>query len=687
MRNKRRIIQLLYISVFLVIFTSGIHSQKKTDSVPAFRQDLSSFSSEDLRISAAKAIYTPEAVPYLEALLQKGVKENSSSTIEEALSSLLKHYYADFDLQNLNYWIHFTDSLVKEGKVNTNLYYDGHRNRASLLLEKKEYEQSVNETIALYNEAEKNNDNYGIVCSSEQLGNIYLSNQQDSAAVEAYQNAYNRLKNMKQYFDYQARLVSCLLESHLRLNNIDTVELLLEEFKKLLVLQENELRSERGGTTTTNWYRWQLNSFYVDLYLRKNEMDKALESLNKSSAYYEEGMTASSDFSVFYYLYVKASYLKKNKKYLEALNTVDFILSDFQEPPCLKLRIDILCEMGNFKDALFSYNDLLEVIQKRNNEDFVRKVNNLQALSDKNDQQIKQKELQLVVLETETKHRQFIFIVLVSLIVVILIFFLARSLRHTFRLKNELENDKNSLTISREKLKEEQTKAENANQMKDAFIANISHEIRTPLNTIVGFSTLLSDMQLEENEKRTFVGLIEKNSSLLLDLVNDVLDLSRLESGRTKITIAPCELTHCCQKLLESTSKDLVPGVKLTFSPSVTPFILETDSRLLSQLLDNLLSNAAKFTKQGEINLAYEADDTKRQVVFSVTDTGPGIPHDKQEVIFDRFEKLNEYTQGSGLGLSLCQAIAQKLGGFNMIDTTYKAGARFIFIHPYDSKL
>lgn len=683
MVNKQKPILLLSVLFLLTLFLLRIYGQQDQVETPISDHDLSTYSAAELELRAAKKIYTPDEVPYYEALLKKGINESSSVIIYKALFGLLNHYYYALDIENLNHWVHFTDSLAANENSDPDVYYDAHRNRASLLLELKEYEQAINETIALYKKAEKSKHYYGMACSSELLGHIYLSSQQDSAAVEAFQNAYNRLKETGKYFEKQALLVSSMLESYLRLNNLDTIPTLLKEFEGLLTLKEKE-QQQRGIELKTNWYQWQLHSFYADLYLRKGEIDKVRVALNKSSSYYEEGMTAGSDFSVFYYLYVKASYFKKMKKYPEALSTIDFILTDFPEPPCIKLKIDILTEMGKFKEVLSLYQELLHVTRKRNNEAFVHKVNNLQALYDKNDQEIRQRELQLVNIQVEAKRRLIIYIMSASIIFLVLILILARFLRHTFKLKNELEKDKSSLIVSQERLKQEKSNADMADQMKDTFIANISHEIRTPLNTIVGFSALLSEMSFEEEEKKCFIKLIEKNSSLLLDLVNDVLDLSRLESGRTKITITPCELTQCCQILLDGTTKQLAPNVKLTFSPSVSPFTLQTDSHLLSQLLNNLLSNAAKFTPEGEINLAYETNDAARQVVFSITDTGSGIPTDKQNIIFDHFEKLNEYTQGSGLGLPICRTIAQKLGGSIMIDSAYILGTRFIFVHPYD---
>ena len=144
----------------------------------------------------------------------------------------------------------------------------------------------------------------------------------------------------------------------------------------------------------------------------------------------------------------------------------------------------------------------------------------------------------------------------------------------------------------------------------------------------------------------------------------------------------PNDLVACCQRALDSIRHRVKPGVRLTFTPSLESYTLNTDALRLQQLLTNLLSNAAKFTSEGEINLSFAVDESKGEVRFFVTDTGCGIPEDKCKKIFERFEKLNENAQGTGLGLSICQLIIEQLGGKIWIDSNYEEGARFLFTHP-----
>jgi signal transduction histidine kinase len=238
------------------------------------------------------------------------------------------------------------------------------------------------------------------------------------------------------------------------------------------------------------------------------------------------------------------------------------------------------------------------------------------------------------------------------------------------------------LTQSKE-LKQAKEEAEEASRMKTSFLANMSHEIRTPLNAIVGFSNVITDtsMEITEEERRNFGDIIQQNSLLLLHLINDILDLSSIESGRLAMQLGNCEVIALCRSVISTTESLHRTSAVFQFEPPVETFYLRTDEQRLSQVLINLLTNASKFTKEGFIRLSIDIDETNNIVQFSVTDTGCGIPTDKMEAVFERFEKLNNFAQGTGLGLAISRMIVEKLGGRIWVDTTYKEGARFIFTH------
>lgn len=231
-------------------------------------------------------------------------------------------------------------------------------------------------------------------------------------------------------------------------------------------------------------------------------------------------------------------------------------------------------------------------------------------------------------------------------------------------------------------------KAEESDRLKSAFLANMSHEIRTPLNAIVGFSQVLStpDMEVDEEEKAEFSMLIQQNSELLTTLINDVLDLASLESGKYTMHLAPHRCNELCQIAMASVVHRNPKEVKSYFtSDAPNDFLFVTDKERLQQVLINFLTNAEKHTVRGEIHLHCSLTENPGKITFSVTDTGPGVPADQADYVFDRFSKLDEFKQGTGLGLNICSIIAGRLKGEVKLDKSYTKGARFLFILPLDN--
>lgn len=248
---------------------------------------------------------------------------------------------------------------------------------------------------------------------------------------------------------------------------------------------------------------------------------------------------------------------------------------------------------------------------------------------------------------------------------------------HTKKLKDELQESESAL-------REAKDRAEESSRLKSAFLANMSHEIRTPLNAIVGFSDVLASGGTSVDEQQGYVDIIKTNSDLLLRLINDILDVSRLEADRVTFTIEKCDVVPLCQQVLASVSQARRSENKYIFECDRESVDLRTDTQRLQQVIINLLSNADKFTRNGKITLKLEVDDEKRVATFSVSDTGTGIPLEKQKLVFERFEKLNEYVQGTGLGLSICKLTVEKWGGEIWVDPGYTDGARFVFTHPFE---
>ena len=224
-------------------------------------------------------------------------------------------------------------------------------------------------------------------------------------------------------------------------------------------------------------------------------------------------------------------------------------------------------------------------------------------------------------------------------------------------------------------------KAEELDRLKSAFLANMSHEIRTPLNAIVGFSSLLAETD-SRNERQEYIKIVQENNELLLQLISDILDLSKIEAGTFNFVYTNVDVNETCAEIIKSMSMKVSKGVELIFEEPLPECYLYTDKNRFTQVISNFINNALKFTQQGSITLGYE-QVSHQKIKFYVRDTGMGIPEEKQKSIFERFVKLNTFVQGTGLGLSICKSIVSQMGGEIGVDSTEGIGSCFWFTHPY----
>lgn len=227
-------------------------------------------------------------------------------------------------------------------------------------------------------------------------------------------------------------------------------------------------------------------------------------------------------------------------------------------------------------------------------------------------------------------------------------------------------------------------KAEESNKLKSAFLANMSHEIRTPLNAIVGFSSILAEMN-QSPESEQFFQIIENNNRILLQLINDVLDLSKVESGKMEFVYSDVDVNAALSCMVSSWEMRMPDGVKIYFEPALESCIMHTEENRLIQVLGNYVSNAAKHTESGSIKVGYYPP-VDGMIRFYVKDTGTGIPLDKQSLVFERFVKLDSFKQGTGLGLSICRMIAECMKGHVGLESEVGKGSEFWFEIPFQPK-
>ena len=232
-----------------------------------------------------------------------------------------------------------------------------------------------------------------------------------------------------------------------------------------------------------------------------------------------------------------------------------------------------------------------------------------------------------------------------------------------------------------EELRVAKEKAENLDRLKSAFLANMSHEIRTPLNAIVGFASLLIESD-DKKERQDYVDIMQENTELLLQLISDILDLSKIEAGTLDFTMDHLDIKSFCEDIMRNYDIKEDKPVPVLLAPDLPEYYIYTDKKRLMQVITNFINNALKFTNEGQIMLEYRHKAESNEIEFAVTDTGMGIAPDKVDQVFDRFVKLNSFSKGTGLELSICRSIIEHLGGTIGAESEIGVGSRFWFTHP-----
>lgn len=628
---------------------------------------------------------TPAEIGWLERCYEEACRIDSIPAVYFALLNLSRHYYNEYGQRDsIIYWGRKVDSISKSRNEYPNALFDVKSYSCQDLLWSGEYEQALNEALNEYRLASEINHLYGLVRCTESLGLIYRNLSRNKDAMDVIQEGLDMLDDMDctdakraetrmRMISYQAECVVRDIPFEQAIGIFERYEVAVDTMTAIAMRMETFVNVKREY--------WLLYSLYADLYIRENMLSQAKQMLAKAEKYVGN-VVIEGDYVENTYLATKAHYYRKTGNLSQAIQLMDEIFKTERIPADLEFKAEVLEEQGKLAEALVLYDELNDISLQQNKNTFFRQVNQLRALHELKNKEVQEHEMQLNDERMAQKQQQIIFLSVVFLILLCLLYVLFWYYQRACRLKNELLLEKHSLLESENNLKCEKAKAEEASRMKSAFIANMSHEIRTPLNAIVGFSGLLVDESTEPEEREEYAAVIHNNTEQLLNLVNDVLDLSRMETGDLNFKFDDYPLSECCQSALDSVCHRIPDGVELTFTPDTIPVTLHTDTLRLQQILTNLLTNSAKFTQEGEINLAYKVEEEGKQVRISVTDTGCGIPKEKQSAVFQRFEKLDDYKSGAGLGLSICTLIADRLGGTLSIDPTYENGARFVFTHP-----
>lgn len=518
---------------------------------------------------------------------------------------------------------------------------------------------AIDRARLMYEYAKDIKSNFGIALSNQAIGQAYSASNIQDKALSSYMDALRYLP------ENNPQTYRLLVKISTQLQQMNRLEEAMEYVEKLNPLLEQNPEHPLAIPILIE------NATY---YISSGDQDTALQYLHQADSIYKNHThEIAHEFSINYYTAacyraLAADYHDKEKAdealalYNQLLEVVSNNKRSLEYRWICAEKIYLYKLLGHFDEACQIYKELYSVTDTLASKSYIRQINALKAT------------YQVDEIELENKAQQ-------NKMVVVLIFIGLGLLTFISMLAIWLRRQKKVVVMSTETLEQLRHNAENATRAKSIFLSNMSHEIRTPLNALSGFSALLTEEGLDDSTRRQCTDIIQQNSELLLKLINDVIDLSSLEFGKMQFSIAEHDAVATCRNVTDTVGKVKQTQAELLFETSLEELYIETDDSRLQQVLINLLINATKFTPDGSITLKLEKQSEK-MALFSVTDTGCGIPKEKQASIFQRFEKLDENVQGSGLGLSICQLIIEHIGGKIWIDPDYTGGSRFVFTHP-----
>ena len=615
------------------------------------------------------------AAPYWEAALAEAHKAGDTYGCKDALDFLVRKF-ADRDTRRAEKYIALSDSILpgsRHALFRSSLY--------AYYLWKQMNDNNSIETVTRALEELKGK-NYDRLTPEERIEWEFLTGLAidfSSVTTEAYDNIAKAIPYVERALE---NLRKYPLEERLHLEKICHDELsdlymlckdkraeeqigqCIDLHRKWLAMDD---RFERPHRDTTGY---MMRAYAKMVYLRD------LISRDKLNEYYQKciGLArARGDMAEIYS--TSARYYQCTGDYERAVAYIDSTITAYKSKGIKADLAPIYATQSYLYEKMGDYKNALKAVRTTNNIRFNERVEEAQSsLAEM------QTLFEVGRLEFEksrlTGRIRFIALLAGGILVLLLIGWSV----YQYVMVRQLKQIRRQLTDANEEITRQSRRAMESEKMKTAFINSMCHEIRTPLNAIVGFSSILAETD-EEQEKREYISIIENNNALLLQLIGDILDLSKIEAGTLEFNFSDFELNELMHEKENIIRMKTAEGVELIFEPGLDACLFHSDRNRLSQLLINLLTNAAKFTAKGSIRFGYRAEGSRLR--FYVSDTGCGIPPEGQRRIFDRFVKLNSFKQGTGLGLPICKSIVEHLGGEIGVKSEEGRGTTFWFTLPY----
>ena len=638
----------MVISLFILCFASTL----------AFSSTNKEQQLEVLSDSISKKIGQKDFIPFYQEYMRLARQQNDTARIDDAYSLITSHYYRLRNTDSLKVVAYeYMDWSLKRGNVNNR--YTQWRQYIQLLTEKGLQDEAMRETELLQKDADAAKSAFGMACSEMCIGyNHRVFSNNVKLCLEYYSSALKHFSDAGFYED--AYVVSLnIIQTHLArgeyanaMEYLNHMSGLIEKMKRKDIPVRPEL--------TMRYYQFQV---IATLALKGKK--EAQPFIAETDKFYHENMNAFPREGWLGYKILCARTLNDNQM---ALNYLDSLMDYHHSvgscyPANHLLKAQFMEQMGRFEDACEVYKSYAHI------NDSIRSAELDEQLSKYTVQfEVDKLEHDKLELRAEVNRNLFITSVIVGCLVLILLIVITFYYMRSLSLNRKLDAA-NKAVIK-------------ASHMKSSFIQHITHEIRTPLNSIIGFSSLMAAGGLTQEEMEEYARQMESSNAYLLDLVNNVIDIADMDSQTDDIPKKPVDVDACCQECLELIRQNLKEGIELQYMPSSAPVEVCTVEIWMKRVLLGLLNNANKFTESGFIRLSYAEDKPNRLVRFIIEDSGPGIDENYRDSIFERFAKIDAFTQGTGLGLSIIRQIMELVDGNVYLDTSYAGGARFVVEWP-----
>ena len=524
---------------------------------------------------------------------------------------------------------------------------------------------AIDRARLMYEEAKETEYEFGIAVANQAIGDAYTIANQCDKALDSYQDALKELNHLSQQHPYRIQLL-------LKISNALQRKGQLEKAQKILHDIEQTLQKQPDYATCFFANIEKANYAISHGHLSKAYLKEAAAYLHNMDSIYR---IHPEKFYCFHLKYTTAAYYRAmgnwNRMYWnKALQLYEELRQEYTVNKqsayyrwITQETIYLYKIQGKSMAACLLYQELYSTVDTLTAEGYVRQINILRAKY-----QIDQMEI-----ASREEHNKFITGILTGSILLVFIFIIITII---------LRKQRQEIALSTQKLEHLRTNAENATSAKSIFLSNMSHEIRTPLNAIVGFSSILAT-EVSEEERVEYLDIIERNNELLLQLINDILDLSKIEAGTLEYVYANVDINKMVSEIEQATSIRLTnKDVRLVTVTPLPGLLLYTDQRRITQVFNNFISNALKFTAAGSITIGYGMPENS-YIRFYVTDTGTGISSENAQGIFNRFVKLDSFKQGTGLGLAISQNIVKELKGEIGVESQLSKGSTFWFTLPF----